>query len=514
MTAPSGDVAPEQAATVAFLGDARTHAGITPQRIDTHLSHVFLTPTDVYKLKRAIRLDFVDYATVAARAAYCHREHAANRPFAGNLYRGVLAIRQTPDGLKLDGTDAEGPAIDWVVHMRRFRDADRLDRRLASGQVAERDLTDFADTLADVHTAAPADRSQGGHGGIASLIDQVSGDLANAPGCPEEPGRVDAWARDLRTAADRLSDRLEARREAGLVRRGHGDLHLRNLCYWQGRLIAFDALEFDEALRTTDILYDTAFLVMDLLHAGARPAANTVLSRYLARTMDWDGLAVMDVFLSLRAGVRAMAAALAQDRDTASAYLATAENLLSTRPAPRLFAIGGRSGSGKSTAAARVAPQLGKAPGAILVRSDVTRKGLHGVAPETPLPKSAYGPDEDRRVHAALQAIAGRILAAGWDVIVDATFLTPRARSDLAALAEAHGCAFRAAWLQAPEEALRRRVATRRNDASDADLAVLERQLARPTPLDWPHVDANDAPDRVAACTLGVLDPESATKVS
>ena len=510
MSAASGEIAPEQAETVALLGSAETHGGERPERIDTHLSHVFLTAADVYKLKRAIRLDFVDYSTVAAREAFCHREFAANQTFAGDLYRGVLPIRETAHGLRLGGAEDDGPAVDWVVHMRRFDDADRLDRRLAAGQVAAQDLAGFADTLADIYAAAPVDRTQGGHREIFELIEQVSGDLANAPGCPTDAPRVADWSRTMRTAADRLSGRLDERRRAGRVRLGHGDLHLRNLCYWKGRLIAFDALEFDDAMRTTDVLYDVGFLIMDLVHAGAIAGANTVLSRYLSRSGDWDGLGVLDLFLSLRAGVRAMAAALANDRDTASDYLATAGRLLQPRPAPRLFAIGGRSGSGKSTAAARVAPRLGKVPGAVLVRSDVIRKRLHGAAPETALPKSAYGPDADRQVHAALQTLAAACLASGWDVMIDATFLTPQARSDLAAVAVAQGADFRAVWLQAPAEVLQERVTGRRNDASDADLSVLERQLARPTPQDWPHVDANGPADEVASRVLAGLDPAPA----
>ena len=174
------------------------------------------------------------------------------------------------------------------------------------------------------------------------------------------------------------------------MRQVHADLHLKNICVWQDRLVGYDALEFDDALSTIDVLYDAAFPVMDFLYYKAGWAANALLNRYLARTREYDGLPLFDLYLSLRAAVRAMASGLAGQQAEADAYLDLALESLAPAPAPRLIALGGRSGTGKSTwlalvaglrAASAIAPTLGKRPGAIILRSDVIRKVMAGQAP-------------------------------------------------------------------------------------------------------------------------------------
>ncbi len=185
----------------------------------------------------------------------------------------------------------------------------------------------------------------------------------------------------------------DARAAAGFVRRCHGDLHLGNLCLWRGRPVLFDALEFDEALATIDVAYDLAFLLMDLEHRLDRAAANRVLNRYVARTGDADLVGGLPAFLSMRAMVRAHVEARSGHADRVDAYLADA-SAVSEPAAPVVIAIGGLPGTGKSTLARALAPALGAAPGALVLRSDEIRKRQHGVQPEQRLPQSAYTEDE------------------------------------------------------------------------------------------------------------------------
>jgi predicted kinase len=293
------------------------------------------------------------------------------------------------------------------------------------------------------------------------------------------------------------ADWLAARGTAGFVRRAHGDLHLGNLALWQGRPVAFDALEFDEALATIDLGYDLAFLLMDLDMRVGRPAANRVLNRYVARTGDWDLVAGLPVFLSLRAMIRAHVAARREQRDEASAYLSRAMAYLEPCRAVGV-AIGGLPGTGKSTLARALAPSLGPAPGALVLRSDEIRKRLHGVTPETRLPPSAYSAEANRIVAEALtNALAGAV-AGGHAVIADATFLDIAQRD---AIACAGGPApFLGVWLQAPLQVLEERVAGRRGDASDADAALLRRMApSDPGPRGWLAVDATDGDAALAA---------------
>jgi len=299
---------------------------------------------------------------------------------------------------------------------------------------------------------------------------------------------------------------LDRRRMSGKVRRCHGDLHLRNICLFEGKPTLFDCLEFSDALASIDVLYDLAFLLMDLEHRGLTDFANIVLNRYLDLTDEDDGLAAMPLFLSLRAAIRAHVTAAAIDQTThpeqrsnmaaeAHRYLDLAARLLQPQPR-RLIAIGGLSGSGKSTLAAALAATIG----ARVLRSDVTRKRLFGVAPETRLPAQAYAPEVSHRVYEALRRKAAATLAAGYSVIIDAVSLTPEERQSFAAAAKAASVPFSGLWLTAPASTMETRLRARRRDASDASPEVLTQQLRQDAgPIDWFIIDADSGPEACLA---------------
>ncbi len=304
----------------------------------------------------------------------------------------------------------------------------------------------------------------------------------------------------------------------GRVRRCHGDLHLDNVFLLDGKPTLFDAIEFEDAFASIDVLYDLSFLVMDLIRHGARPLAQALLSRYLEITGDYDGLAALPLFLACRAGIRAHVAisrARATDNETAiedgKTYLTLALNFLSPPP-PRLGVIGGLSGTGKTTIARLVAPQIGAAPGAVILRSDVTRKRLMGVPETTRLPESAYAPQMNARVFHAMAETAARILEAGHAVVMDAVYGTEDERMEIAAIAKAAGVRFDGLWLTADAAILAKRIGARRGDASDATEAVLKRQIAKiAAPTGWTKIDAAGTPERIARDVLNHLTatPES-----
>jgi hypothetical protein len=295
------------------------------------------------------------------------------------------------------------------------------------------------------------------------------------------------------------------------VRHCHGDLHLRNICLLDKKPTLFDCLEFDEALAMIDVLYDLAFLLMDLEHRGLGYLANRVVNRYLDRSEEEGGLAAMPLFLSLRAAIRAhvTATALEHAADAAAGakmacaarrYLDLAERFLQPQPC-RLVSIGGLSGSGKSTLAAGLAPELGLRPGARVLRSDVTRKLLLGVDPEERLPSTAYSREISARVYDALRRKAAVGLAAGYTVIIDAVALTAEERSSFAEVARAAGVPFSGLWLEARPEAMANRIRGRVRDASDASPEVLAEQLRHDTgKIDWVRIEAGGrAEDCLAA---------------
>ncbi len=306
---------------------------------------------------------------------------------------------------------------------------------------------------------------------------------------------------------------LDRRRAEGKVRHCHGDLHLRNICLLDGKPTLFDGIEFSDDIADIDVLYDLAFLLMDLRHREHNDLGNLVFNRYLDRTDDADGLAALPLFLSLRAAIRAHVTAAAAMRQTGSAttseparsYLALARDLLRPRQ-PSLIAIGGVSGTGKSSLARAVAPELGPVPGARMVHTDVIRKRLSGTTPETRLPPEAYRREMNDRVYQTLYAEAEQALRAGYAVIADAVFLLPAERAAIAGIAEAVGVPFTGIWLEAPPELLARRIAARSGDASDATVDVMRQQLGHdPGTIEWRRLDAAKEIADLATATRSIL---------
>lgn len=500
--------ADDQSAAIDFLAAPAAYGpGVTEvERIDTHISVVFLAGPRAYKLKRAVRFDYVDFSTVEKRRIACEAEVALNRRTAPSLYRGVVAVTRGAGGALALGGDGE--PVDWVVEMTRF-DQDRLFSRLAErGALDDALIAAVADAVARLHAAAERRTDRGGRDAMARVVAGNVADLAEVAGGDIAADAVEDYRRAAEDALARLGDMLDARRAEGFVRHGHGDLHLRNICLLDGRPTLFDAVEFNDDIACGDVLYDVAFLVMDLLHRGLARLANVAFNRYLARTEDVAGLRLFGFFLSCRAAVRAktsMRAAAAQGdagaardlRREAAGYLDEARRFLEPQ-APRLIAVGGLSGSGKSTLAAALAPSIGAPPGALVLRSDVVRKRIFGLDPETPLGAEAYAEPITREVYERIAANAETALRAGRSVVADAVYARPAERAAIAGAAAGAGVLFTGLWLEAPAEVLEERVGGRTGDASDADAAVLSFQLGLDVgAVEWRRIDASESPDAV-----------------
>ncbi|MDP3415979.1 AAA family ATPase [Falsiroseomonas sp.] len=475
MTVPA-----DQAPVAALL---RRLAGADP--VETHISAVFIGPDTVWKLKKAVRLGFLDFSELASRQHFVRHELALNQPHAPGLYRDVVPVTRAPDGtLALDGA---GEPVEWVLRMAPVPPGDFLDVIARSGGLTPELLDATADAVVALHEAAlPAPP---GFDAPAAMARVLAGNIRDCheTGLPE--ARVAALGAAMQARLSALTPHMAAREAAGRVRRCHGDLHLGNLCLWEGRPTPFDALEFDEAMATTDTGYDLAFLLMDLCAQGHRAAANRLMNRYLARTGDFGLLPPLGFWMALRAMVRAHVAA--RRGEDGLGYLAAAEAHI--RPVPqRLVAVGGLQGTGKTWLARQIAPDLGAAPGALHLRTDETRKRRAGVAPEARLPPAAYAEAESQAVHAEIFAAARAALGAGHSVVLDAVFLDPAQRQ--AAEAAAAPYPFKGFWLAAPLDLLRRRVAERSaagRDASDATVAVLDQAAtADPGAITWQQVDA------------------------
>ena len=506
----------DQADVVAFLRDPSSYGpGVDRvEVVETHASLVFVAGEQVFKLKRAVAYPYLDFSTADLRRRACEAELTLNRRTAPALYQEVRGLFRRADGAV--GFSPNGEAVDWVVVMRRFDQALLFDALAETGGLDRHIMDQLADHIAQFHASAERHFDHGGAAEMAELAEVQYRCLAAASRAGFGPDRVESILKTWQERVAILAELLDRRRAAGRVRHCHGDLHLRNICLLDGKPTLFDCLEFDDALASIDVLYDLAFLLMDLEHRGIGHFANRVFNRYLDRSEEDDGLAAMPLFLSLRAAIRAHVTATALEHANGAAagakmacnarrYLDLAERFLEPQPC-RLVAIGGLSGTGKSTLAAGLAPELGWRPGTRVLRSDVTRKLLLGVDPEERLPATAYSRETSARVYDALCRKAAAALAAGYTVIIDAVALTTEERNSFAEVARAAAVPFSGLWLEARPEAMADRIRGRVRDASDASPEILAEQLRHDTgTIDWVRIDAGGrAEDCLAAARRAV----------
>lgn len=453
-----------------------THAGV--RRIDTHAASVLLDGTRALKIKRAVRFPFLDYSTLEKRKAACEEEIRINRPLAPQIYHRVVAITEEPDGsVKVDG---RGRPIEYAVDMSRFDESQTLDHLAKAGAFDAELAAAIADAIAASHAAAIPAGGDAWVSSIPALIDGNSNGLRNGRHLPAT--EIVKLAQASQEALLRVRPSLAERGQQGFVRRCHGDLHLANIVLIDQQPVLFDAIEFDARIATVDVLYDLAFTLMDLLRHDQAVAANMVLNRYLTATRpeNLGALGALPLFMSIRAAIRAQVALArltplqSSDPgilDCAHRYFDLARALIHP-PAPRLIAVGGLSGTGKTVLARALAPSVAPQPGAVVLRSDVLRKQMFGVRDTDRLPPSAYTPELAERVYEALAERARRVLAQGHSAIVDGVFARESERDALAALARACNVPVRGLFLIADLATRRTRIGSRQGDASDATQEV------------------------------------------
>jgi len=497
----------DQDSVLSFL--ARAEGGM--RRVDTHASIVFLGKDLVVKVKRAVRLPFLDYSTLEKRKAACDEELKINTPFAPQIYRRVVPITLGEAGLAIDG---DGTPVEWAVEMARFDETLGLDRVAATTELQPALAVALADTIRRAHEQSAPAQGRSWLDSIAGIIGRNTARFRTVHGLPGDAvDKLDALSHAALGAQAPL---LEARADAGWVRRCHGDLHLGNIVLIDGKPVMFDAIEFDPVIATTDILYDLAFPLMDLIHFGQAAAANGLFNWYLetADEASRNALALFPLFLSMRAAIRAHVLFTKSEQgevdrsvwNEAKSYFDLAVRLIDPEP-PRMVAIGGLSGTGKSVLAREIAPLLGPPPGALIVRSDVIRKALFGVPQTTRLLSSAYEPAITRTVYEALIKRAHHTAGQGCSVVLDAAFLRPEERAAFAAT----GPAVRhlGLFLEADRATRLARIDARKNDASDATAAIAVAQEAMTGgDLEWPRIDAGGTPaETLARCEPFLAKP-------
>ena len=497
-----------QDAVFELLGNPATYrlpAAAKIARHHTHAAIVFLAGDRALKVKRAVRYPFLDFSSLDKRKAVCEAELAINRKFAPQLYRRVVPITREGNGaLALDGS---GEPVEWAVEMERFDEERTLDRLAQRGELDERLLAKLAVAVAVMHDRADPVEPAPWIAAVEQFIGNNTTIFRRHLELFRETAVTDLERQSL-AALKRLRPLLIERGKQGLIRRGHGDLHLGNIAILAGEPVAFDALEFDPLIASGDLLYDLAFLLMDLLEFDRQAAANQILNGYYAaahRDADCDGIAALPFFMSLRAAIRAVTTASRLDvtKDTtaraARRYFDLALKLLAPAK-PSVLGIGGLSGTGKTALARSLAPSLAPAPGALVFRSDVERKTLYGAGEHERLSPAAYRAEVSERVYRNVIDKAARVARAGHSTIVDAVFARAEERAALETAATAAGVEFHGLFLVADLATRVQRVSARTGDASDADAEVARKQEEFVTgPVTWSRVDAAGSPAQTLA---------------
>jgi len=492
--------------------DVYEHPVTDIELIETHISWVILTGAYAYKIKKPIDLGFLDFSTLEKRLFCCNEELRLNSRLAAAIYLEVVAISGTPEKPSLQGA---GTAIEYAIKMVQFPQQAQLDNMLANGELEKYHMDAIAELVAGFHTSTDvaADDSYFGdpehvYQPVAENFTQIRQHL-HSNKYDEQLDALEGWSKETFSS---LKPVFEQRKQEGCIRECHGDMHLRNLVWFNGEPLAFDCLEFNPALRWIDTLSEVAFLVMDLQDRNEAELAQRFLNAYLEHCGDYQGMHVFHFYLAYRALVRAKVDAIRAgqpgiaevDKHEAEeefhAYLKLARSYTRLSK-PRLIITRGMSASGKST----LTQPLLEYMGAIRIRSDVERKRLFGIPAGTGsaagIDKGIYSAEAGIKTYEKLLQLANALLEAGITVIVDAAFLKYEQRRPFRELALNKRMPFIILAFSASAGTLRRRIQARTHDVSDADLSVLEHQLATAKP-----VHASELTNRIVIDTEKTFD--------
>jgi aminoglycoside phosphotransferase family enzyme/predicted kinase len=475
--------------------------------IETHISCVALAGPYAYKIKKPVALGFLDFTELSERKRLCAEELRLNRRFAPDLYLDIVAFHDSGGHIRIDDA-GPSPIVEYAVRMQRFDPRDALDRRLDSGRASAEMIDQLADGVASFHRAAQVATESDPWGQpatiLAAALDNFTSIQDHIPH-PEDRAAIDRlqdWTRA--TYAKHVDTFLQRRRE-GFVRECHGDLHPGNVIVSGEQVIPFDCIEFSPGLRWIDVMNEIAFPVMDLYVHQHAAWSWRFLNTYLGHMGDYDGLAILPFYLVYRAIVRAKVHSLQASNvpaisaraeahwQSVSAHLEAALHYAAA-PAPFLILMHGLSGSGKSTVASHLVERFG----AIAIRSDVERKRDFGYAElattTSGMDSGIYSAEANRLTYAHLLHRTQAMIAAGFAVIVDAAFLRHADRENFLAASHRLGVPAAIVTCAAPHDLLRARIReriARATDASEASVAVLDRQIGEYEPLQDAHLAAS-----------------------
>eukprot|EP00730_Choanoeca_flexa_P020118 TRINITY_DN9833_c0_g1_i1.p1 TRINITY_DN9833_c0_g1~~TRINITY_DN9833_c0_g1_i1.p1 ORF type:complete len:530 (+),score=127.85 TRINITY_DN9833_c0_g1_i1:20-1609(+) len=521
----------DQSMVIAFLRQPESYRKYLQQQsvsvkvIETHSAYIFLiNDSHAFKMERAVWYPFMDMAHVEQRKQAAENEFYRNCECSSEIYQRMVAVTQAEDGtLDIDG---KGIPVEWLIQMNQFEQEALLSCYAERGELTADIIDELIDNIVSFHDQQPVLRDVG----AAGVMQWIQEDNAHELQEFAKHGFVNSTlvaqlAEGQKQAVDNLAMLMAKREEEGWVRLCHGDLHLRNVVNINGHPRLFDCIGFNDKLAKTDVAYDLAFLLMDLLHRDKKALASRALNRYLQRTHSYECLRLMPMYVSFRATIRAKVACaeatscraddnkLKHLKQSCQDYIRLALACLEPSDKLRVLAVGGASGTGKSTLASSLVPLLGGVLGAVQIRADVIRKQQHDLAFDVKLPKEGYSAEATKRCYAELIAKAVEMYNMGFCAVVDATFSDSAQQLAIQQAMNKLGIPFQGVWLTAPKEVLLKRVAQRQQaqlkDASDMTAELLktkEMPLCNDVEAGWKLVPAEHEPQDVLARTKACLD--------
>lgn len=457
------------------------------QLVQTHVSYVLLTGEYAYKVKKPVNFGFLDFSTLEKRKHFCEEELRLNQRGAAELYLDVVAIALLSDRYQLGGTEE---AVEYAVRMRQFPAGTLFSDLFEQGKITSELLERLAQVLAQFHAKGATNdyiRSFGQVAQIRQAIDENYEQTEKYIGGPQTQQQFD----ETRAYTDRLFTEQEPlfsqRIENNWIRECHGDVHLRNIALWNDEILLFDCIEFNEPFRFVDVMFDIAYIIMDLDARDRHDFSHRFLNAYIEQTGDWEGLQVLPLYLSRQSYVRAKvtsfllddpsipAAVKQESSETASRYYRLAWEY--TQPSQgRLTLMAGLSGSGKST----VARELAEKSGAIHIRSDAVRKHLAGIALESRGSSELYTPEMSQKTYDRLLQLGITLASQGYCVILDAKYDRQELRQAVMTQSQTHQIPLQIIHCDAPLEVLQARLHQRQGDISDATADLLPKQQMEP----------------------------------
>ncbi len=467
------------------------HAVQSPiEVLQTHISYIVLTGEYAYKFKKPLDLGFLDFSSLEKRKYYCQQELDLNQPIAPDIYLEVLPITQHHDTLELNG---QGETVEYVLKMREFPQSALLSEMEKAGELTESLLAELGKIVARFHQQSQTSdyiREFGNPAKIKEGIDNNYKQTEQYIGIAQTKTQFQETQAFTDRFFQQYASLLKARQSNNWIRECHGDLHLKNICYWQQKLQLFDRIEFNEPFRFVDVMYDVAFTVMDLEYRNRNDFANVFLNNYLEYSGDWEGVQLLPLYLTRQAYVRAKVNSFILDdpnvsesekqhaREQASQYYHLAWQYTQSQQG-HLWMMSGLSGSGKTTIAREMAKQLG----AIHLRSDAVRKHLAGIDLEAQGSDDIYQGEMTQRTYQRLLELGCLLASEGWQVILDAKYDQKPLREAVIQQAHTQNLAVNIIHCYAPIEVLRDRVAKRHGDISDATPDLITQQQANADPF-------------------------------